>query len=39
MGDVKRQQAAAVEASIHQPLERLLSLDDVQAEARKRLPK
>lgn len=39
MGDVKEQQAAALEAATHQPLARLLSLDDVQAEARRRLPK
>jgi hypothetical protein len=39
MGDVKEQQAAALEAATQQPLARLLSLDDVQAEARRRLPK
>jgi len=39
MGDVKEQQAAALEAATHRPLARLLSLDDVQAEARRRLPK
>jgi len=36
---VKEQQAAALEAATHRPLARLLSLDDVQAEARRRLPK
>ena len=39
MGDLKAQQAAALEAAVDQPLASLLSLDDVQWEARRRLDK
>jgi hypothetical protein len=39
MGDLKAKQGELIATQTHTPLARLLSLDDVQAEARKRLPK